>query len=215
MSAIVLADPGIETRVAARRRYALPALLVVGWSGLFAYCAAYLTEDMPFRTPSARGAEAAAVVQPQDAPRRIIVVAAPEPPTTEAPPAVAVAAAPPAPVLPPVAPPAAAPATLRPAPASAEYVGTWGPTADACGARSHRRGYLPATITPERAKAGRTICSFRDGRRIGNAWVMAAECSDRGRRWSSQVRLVVDGDRLTWTSAKGTSAYVRCSRRAG
>ncbi len=27
----------------------MPALLVVGWVGLFAYSAAYLTEDMPFR----------------------------------------------------------------------------------------------------------------------------------------------------------------------
>lgn len=211
MAAIVLADPGIDTRDGGRRRYALPILLVLGWGGLFAYCTAYLTEDMPFRTSSARGGEPAAIVQPEDLPRRVIVVAAPEPPTTAAIPAVASVIAPSASV----APPAMAPATPRPAPVSAEYVGTWGPTAEACGARSHRRGYLPATITPERAKAGRTICSFRDGRRTGNAWVMAAECSDRGRRWSSQVRLVVDGDRLTWTSAKGTSAYIRCNRRAG
>ena len=220
MAATVLADPGIEIRDGGRRRYALPALLVLGWGGLFAYCAAYLTEDMPFRTPPARGVEAAPGLRSEDLPRRVIVVAAPEPPAADAVPAIAVPAvaavsAPPAPVAPPAAVPAVAPATPRPAPAGAEYVGTWGPTADACGARSHRRGYLPATITPERARAGRTICSFRDGRRTGNAWVMAAECSDRGRRWSSQVRLVVDGDRLTWTSAKGTSAYVRCNRRAG
>lgn len=212
MAATVLADPGIDIRAGGRRRHALPALLILGWGGLFAYCAAYLTEDMPFRTRSARDAEAAPVVQPGDLPRRVIVVGAPEPPTTAAVPAVAAVTAPP----PQVASAAVAPAAIRPTPAAnAEYVGVWGPTADACGARSHRRGYLPATITPERARAGRTICSFRDGRRTGNAWVMAAECSDRGRRWSSQVRLVVDGDRLTWTSAKGTSAYVRCNRRAG
>ncbi|MGU3541246.1 peptidase inhibitor family I36 protein, partial [Methylobacterium sp. A54F] len=36
-----------------------------------------------------------------------------------------------------------------------------------------------------------------------------------GRRWTSQVRLVVEGERLTWTSAKGSAAYVRCGRRAG
>lgn len=211
MGAIVLADPAIETRDGSRRRYGVPALLVVGWIGLFAYCSAYLTEDMPFRTQPARGAETAPAVQPEDMPRRVIVVAAPEPATTAPVPAVAAVAAPPAPV----ALPAVPPAPIRPVQASAEYVGTWGPTADACGDRSHRRGYLPATITLERAKAGHTICNFRDGRRTGNAWVMAAECSDRGRRWSSQVRLVVDGDRLTWTSAKGTSAYRRCNRRGG
>jgi hypothetical protein len=44
---------------------------------------------------------------------------------------------------------------------------------------------------------------------------MGAECSDRGRHWSSQVRLVVDGDRLTWSSGRGTAAYIRCGRRGG
>lgn len=95
----------------------------------------------------------------------------------------------------------------------ADYVGIWGPSAAACGARSRRRGFLPATITLDGAKAGRTICNFRDSRRSGESWLMAADCSDRGRRWSSQVRLIVDGDRLTWSSAKGSSSYVRCGRR--
>jgi hypothetical protein len=96
-----------------------------------------------------------------------------------------------------------------------DHVGVWGPNAAACGAPHRRRGYYQATITTERARAGRTICTFHDGRRVGNAWVAGADCADRGRRWSSQVRLVVDGDRLTWTSAKGSATYVRCSRRAG
>lgn len=55
--------------------------------------------------------------------------------------------------------PAPAPA---PAPAAAEYVGVWGPTPEACGTRSRRRGYIPATITQDRARAGRTICLFHD-----------------------------------------------------
>ena len=96
-----------------------------------------------------------------------------------------------------------------------EYAGIWGPTAVACGARSRRRGYLPATITDAGAKAGRTQCRFRNGRREGAAWVVAADCTERGHAWTSQVRLLVEGVRLTWTSAKGTSAYVRCGRRDG
>lgn len=97
----------------------------------------------------------------------------------------------------------------------AEYVGVWGPTGEACGKRSRRRGFLPATITLDGARAGRTVCQFRDGRKLGNGWTVAASCNDRGRRWSSQVRLVVDGNRLTWSSAKGASSYVRCNRRDG
>lgn len=95
------------------------------------------------------------------------------------------------------------------------FVGVWGPNTAACGARSKRRGYLPATITRDGARAGGTNCSFRDLRRNGDTWVMAASCGDKERHWSSQVRLVVDGDRLTWLSGKGASTYVRCGRRDG
>jgi hypothetical protein len=43
---------------------------------------------------------------------------------------------------------------------------------------------------------------------------MAADCSERGRRWTSQVRLLVEHDRLTWTSGKGQANYIRCGRRS-
>ena len=218
MSAIALADPG-DGRDEGRNRCAVPLVLLAGWAGLFAYSATYLTEDMPFRSAQAgsvQGVEAA--VRSDDGPRRILVIAEPEtaPPAIPSPPA-SVRAEPTRPTVVAAAVRSIpdAPARPSPAPVSAEYVGLWGPTPAACGAPSRRRGFIPAMITPERAKAGRTTCSFHDGRRAGAAWVMGAECSDRGRRWSSQVRLVVDGDRLTWSSSRGTSAYVRCTRRAG
>lgn len=96
-----------------------------------------------------------------------------------------------------------------------DFVGTWGPTPAACGERARRNGYLPAVITLNGAKAGGTNCTFRDTARDGASWVMAASCGDKARRWSSQVRLQVNGDRLTWSSGKGTSSYVRCGRREG
>ena len=58
-------------------------------------------------------------------------------------------------------------------------------------------------------RAGNTVCTFRDGRRMGASWSVAASCSDGGRRWTSQVKLIVEGDRLTWSSAKGDASYVR------
>ncbi len=115
----------------------------------------------------------------------------------------------------PAQPSLASPSRPASGPAPVEYAGIWGPTPAACGSPSRRRGYLPATITADRARAGRTLCTFHDGHRAGNGWIMAAECSDRGRRWSSQVRLVVEGDRLTWTSNRGSVSYTRCARRAG
>jgi hypothetical protein len=215
MGALVLADPGGGAHSGSGRRYALPALLILGWIGLFAYSAAYLTEDLPFRSqpPEATtSADAAAQRAPSS---RIVMLDTPDLPTLATPPETKSAPAPSVPATPAPAPlPIARPAPAS-APISAEYVGVWGPTPEACGSRSRRRGYIPATITQDRARAGRTVCTFHDTRRSGSAWITSAECSDRGRHWSSQVRLTVEGDHLTWSSSRGTSAYIRCSRRAG
>ncbi|MCJ2122268.1 peptidase inhibitor family I36 protein [Methylobacterium sp. J-077] len=219
MGAVVLADPGEETRTGSKRRFVVPALLVLGWAGLFAYSAAYLTEDMPFRQQTAETRAA-----PKPLGRRVVMLDMPDEaiPDVQRPDAALQAATQAAPsqaspgTSAAIAAPPAVPATAKPTgAANAEFVGVWGPTVDACAARSRRLGYLPATITQERARAGRTICNFHDGRRVGNAWVVSAECSDRGRHWSSQVRLMVAGDRLTWSSGRGTAAYVRCGRRGG
>ena len=211
MNALVVPPPPAEPDAPPKRggaRHAIPALLVVGWGGLFAYCATYLREDLPFRPLTSAEASRRA----EEPPRRVTVL--PELPPEAAPAAQPSTETPSLAGLPAPAPVQAI-APKRAAPATAEYVGTWGPTPAACLSPSRRRGYLPATISADRARAGKTTCTFHDGHRTGNAWVMAAECSDRGRRWSSQVRLLVDGDRLTWTSSKGSSTYVRCGRRAG
>ncbi|WP_019906969.1 hypothetical protein [Methylobacterium sp. 77] len=106
-------------------------------------------------------------------------------------------------------------ATASPPIEPAAYVGLWGPNEIACRRGARRRGYIPARITEGGARAGNTVCTFRDGRRLGASWSVAASCSDGGRRWSSQVKLVVDGDRLTWSSPRGDASYIRCGRRAG
>lgn len=212
MGALVPADPdGGGTR-----RYVVPALLVVGWAGLFAYSAAFLTEDLPFRPRAPEAGPSENAAPRLRAPgRRVVMLDVPDgippaPPPEPLPPSAQQAA--PAPAAPAGAS-ARPPAT--PDPASAEYVGLWGPTLEACGVQARRRGYIPATITADRARAGRTTCTFHDTRHVGGAWITAAECSDRGRHWSSQVRLTVDGDRLVWASGRGAASYVRCVRRTG
>ena len=212
MGALVLADPGGGMHPGSRRRYAVPGLLVAGWVGLFAYSAAYLTEDMPFRNQPAGTGSSVDAPAAQRAARRVVLLDAPARDASEA--RAFAPAAVPAQVTAPVARPVPAPAAVA-ASASADYVGVWGPTAGACGAPSRRRGFIPATITQDHARAGRTLCTFHDTRRAGNAWITSAECIDRGRRWSSQVRLTVDGDHLTWSSNRGTASYLRCNRRAG
>ncbi|GEO99748.1 hypothetical protein [Methylobacterium haplocladii] len=211
-------------------RLTIPLLLAAGWGALLTFSVMFLLEDGRGQMAGhLAAAERTAVADQSDA-ERIAMVRARRQATAEVVttgdtgviaeeaavgPAgvIRVASVAPEPLTPvaPVAP------VRPPSPAieRVNYVGTWGPTAQACGATSRRRGYLPALITEDGAKAGRTLCRFRNGRRDGIAWTVAADCSERGRRWTSQVRLLVDGDHLTWTSAKGASTYVRCGRRDG
>ena len=208
------------------RWLAIPLGLSIGWGIFFGYTAVYLAEGVPQRShhdseqADLRAAQSAFVAMPEplralvnSVPARGPVLSAvvPEPATTEAVPAMDA-------VDPPRIDTLASPAVAvsrTPDLEKADFVGLWGPTQAACQAPSRRHGYIQAKISLGGAKAGRTVCNFRDSRRTGNAWVMAADCSDRGRRWSSQVRLTVEGDRLTWASSKGASAYIRCGRRDG
>lgn len=219
MGALVLVDPGDGARAGAKRRFAVPLLLIVGWIGLFAYSAAYLTEDLPFRPQAPEtGISSEGLPGPRATARRVVTLDLPAESASDdhqdadapAPAAPGAPAAAPSSTAAAIAPPPASPGL-----ANAEYVGVWGPTPAACGAPSRRRGYIPATITPDRARAGRTICTFHDTHRLGNTWVTSAECTDRGRHWSSQVRLTVEGDHLTWSSNRGSTTYLRCSRHAG
>lgn len=211
-------SPAVEPDAPTSFGLTVPLLLAAGWGALLTFSVMFLMDDgrsavaATDRMAAAdaklfeRAAEARA--RAQEAAR----AAAAEPADAALPTVVKVASAS-ADTLPPLSP--AAPAPASPPIERVSYVGTWGPTAQACGIRSRRRGYLPAVITEDGAKAGRTLCRFRNGKRDGIAWTLAADCSERGRNWTSQVRLLVDGDRLIWTSAKGSSSYVRCGRRDG
>ncbi|MBD8908418.1 hypothetical protein MZTS_17240 [Methylorubrum zatmanii] len=197
----------------ARRRLAIPMILAAGWGALFAYTLMVLTDDSPgaavagqtrlaasdgsgIDVPEVRLPEPERMPGPAPGQARLMPVAAAAPPLEK--------------VVPPAEARPGAPLVER-----AAYVGVWGPTPVACGQRQRRRGFLPATISEEGARAGRTVCRFRNNRREGSAWTMAADCSERGRRWTSQVRLLVEQDRLTWTSSKGQANYIRCGRKPG
>ncbi|WP_455956929.1 hypothetical protein [Methylorubrum aminovorans] len=193
------------------RRLVIPVVLATGWGALFAYTLVVLTDDGPVAAPAGHTRLAAA--DGIDVPE--VRLPEPERPATPAanPPARVLTVAAPAPPLDTVVAPAE-PRPAAPLVERAAFVGIWGPNPVACGQRQRRRGFLPATITEDGAKAGRTVCRFRNNRREGSAWTMAADCSERGRRWTSQVRLLVEHDRLTWSSGKGQANYIRCSRKS-
>lgn len=215
-----------------RRALILPVSLAMGWGVLLGYSTVLLTNDTPVRPET--GTAQAALNEPGPfentaASSRLPRANAPWSDVglgsahAGAPARDRLAASPAQPGIRPVAlkqdtevtPRADAPATASPPIEAAAYVGVWGPNEVACRRGARRRGYIPARITENGARAGNTVCTFRDGRRMGASWSVAASCSDGGRRWTSQVKLIVEGDRLTWSSAKGDASYVRCNRRAG
>jgi hypothetical protein len=86
-------------------------------------------------------------------------------------------------------------------------VGVWAPENGSCSARE---GVLPAIISERGARAGETSCVFKEQRWTERDWRILAKCTNGHEHWTSNVRLVVKGDRLMWTSKRGTQAYTRC-----
>jgi hypothetical protein len=96
---------------------------------------------------------------------------------------------------------------------SYSFAGVWAPTADACSPKANSRDLLPAVINQEGAWAGEVSCRFRHIKQSGNVAVTTSTCSDGRKRWTAKVRLAVVGDRLMWSSERGSQTYVRCSPR--
>jgi hypothetical protein len=86
-------------------------------------------------------------------------------------------------------------------------VGVWAPETGSCSAR---KGALPAIISERGARAGETSCVFKEQRWTERDFRILANCTNGHEHWTSNVRLVVKGDRLVWTSKRGTQAYTRC-----
>jgi hypothetical protein len=69
----------------------------------------------------------------------------------------------------------------------------------------------PIKITARRAEAFGTACEFRSTEReSSNVWRLRAECASKTERWNANVRLTVSTSKLTWSSERGTTTYVRC-----
>jgi len=93
----------------------------------------------------------------------------------------------------------------------ASIAGIWAPDAAACSARDFREGLLPTIINADGAWAGDTFCLFRNRRRTDSGWKVVANCSNPHEHWTTEVRLTVKENRLTWTSKRGAQAYTRCA----
>jgi len=95
------------------------------------------------------------------------------------------------------------------------FVGVWGADASACSPRPGRSGFLPAVIGSRGAHAGETSCTFASKRRTARGWNVVANCANAQDRWTANVRLMIIGDQLTWTSERGSQSYLRCQPGLG
>jgi hypothetical protein len=89
-------------------------------------------------------------------------------------------------------------------------VGVWAPETGSCSGRNAQGGVVRAVINERGARAGETSCVFKERRWTERDWRMLANCTNGHERWTSNVRLIVKGDRLVWTSKRGTQTYTRC-----
>ena len=143
--------------------------------------------------------------------------AGPEPvaqqPAARTVPILAESAAPPLPPAAPVDRAALVEGGQSPRGAPEAFVGVWSASGGGCSAAPSRGGYLLATIDEAGAWAGTTRCAFRDKRRTSEGWSFEARCANPRERWSTRVRLRMDGSRLHWASRRGAQTYTRCERR--
>jgi hypothetical protein len=69
----------------------------------------------------------------------------------------------------------------------------------------------PIKITARRVEAFGTECEFHSTQReSSNVWRLRAECASKTERWNANIRLTVSTSKLTWSSERGTTTYVRC-----
>jgi peptidoglycan hydrolase-like protein with peptidoglycan-binding domain len=95
------------------------------------------------------------------------------------------------------------------APATGTFVGGWGINVDNC--RQAQDNRSPLRINTRRAEAFNTTCQFNSTQReSANEWRIRASCADEHDRWDANIRLTLAGRRLTWTSERGTTTYLRC-----
>jgi peptidoglycan hydrolase-like protein with peptidoglycan-binding domain len=85
------------------------------------------------------------------------------------------------------------------------FVGAWGVNAEEC-------GKSPVKVTARRAAdAFGASCEFRSTEReSSNVWRVRALCTNEGEHWNANIRFTLSGSKLTWSSERGTTTYLRC-----
>jgi peptidoglycan hydrolase-like protein with peptidoglycan-binding domain len=99
----------------------------------------------------------------------------------------------------------------QPVRASETFVGGWAEEVVDC--KPPHAGGAPLRISVRQAEKSGTVCKFGPALREGSAWRLQSVCKEGEKTWNANIRLSVSGDRLTWSSERGTDSFVRCRGR--
>jgi Putative peptidoglycan binding domain len=84
------------------------------------------------------------------------------------------------------------------------FIGGWGVDVAQC-------RESPLTITARRAQTFGATCEFQSTQRESTTvWRLRAACASDGERWNANIRFALSGSKLTWSSERGTTTYMRC-----
>ena len=95
-------------------------------------------------------------------------------------------------------------------PANETFIGGWAGTISEC--PIGQIGEAPLQITDRRAEIGETVCNFEPPLPEGSGWRTKAVCIAPGKKaWKSNVKIMVSGGQLTWSSDQGGEvSFYRC-----
>jgi hypothetical protein len=95
------------------------------------------------------------------------------------------------------------------APGVPTFVGNWTDDIGRCPTGQK----APLVISSRAAKTARGECDFGlVAREAANRWRVAAICTAEGEFWRAHIALKLVEPRLTWSSERGATTYVRCNR---
>jgi hypothetical protein len=93
------------------------------------------------------------------------------------------------------------------------FVGIWAASPSACSQQLGGGRTLRAFIDHRGARAGDTYCAFANKQPSGDTWTFVATCENPRERWTARVRLQTTGNKMSWSSQRGTQVYSRCEDR--
>ncbi|MCC8978672.1 peptidoglycan-binding protein [Bradyrhizobium acaciae] len=93
---------------------------------------------------------------------------------------------------------------------SASVMGAWTTDLRACQGASGGTDALVVTITTKGAETDGARCEFQSFSGSGVNWKVAAVCTVSGETRKTNINLARLNEVLTWSSAKGTTKYLRC-----